>query len=75
VTPAQLMPGVVANAAWAKQGGWGWLANLGDGANNGLQSQGGTNSGDLETVVYQIDSSSAGGKFMSNVTRIVTDNE
>jgi len=74
VTPAQLMPGVVANAAWAKQGGWGWLANLGDGANNGLQSQG-ANSGDLETVVYQIDSSSAGGKFMSNVTRIVTDNE
>ena len=25
------MPGVVANAAWAAQGGWGWFANHGDG--------------------------------------------
>jgi len=74
VTPAQLMPGVVANAAWAAQGGWGYLANLGDNnANNDFEgSQDGTNSGDLEAIVYQIDSSSAGGKFMSNATRITT---
>jgi len=31
VTVPQLMPGVVTNAAWAAQGGWGFLANLGDG--------------------------------------------
>jgi len=72
VTPAQLMPGVVANAAWAAQGGWGYLANLGDAnAGNGQTgTQGGTNSGDLDAVIYQIDSSSAGGRFMSNATRI-----
>jgi len=65
VTPAQLMPGVVANAAWAAQGGWGYLANLGDN---------GTNVGtyDLNAIVYQVDSSSAGGKFLSNATRITT---
>jgi len=74
VTPAQLMPGVVANAAWAAQGGWGFLTNLGDNnANNGSgQSQGGTNGGDLSAVVYQVDSSSAAGKFISNATRITT---
>jgi len=75
VTPAQLMPGVVANAAWAAQGGWGWLANLGDGDDNLNESQGATNSGDLDAVVYQVDSSSAGGKFLSNATRIVTGND
>jgi len=74
ITPAQLMPGVVANAAWAAQGGWGFLVNLGDNnANNGTsQPQGGTNSGDLHAAVYQVDSSSAAGKFISNATRITT---
>jgi len=75
VTPPQLMPGVVANAAWAAQGGWGWFANLGDGDALTGEVQGGTNSGDLEAIVYQVDSSSVGGKFMSNATRIVSDNE
>jgi len=65
VTPAQLMPGVVANVNWAAQGGWGYLANLGD---NG--TAGGTS--DLDAIVYQVDSSSAGGKFMSNATRITS---
>jgi len=66
------MPGAVATAAWAAQGGWGYLANLGDAnAGNGQTgTQGGTNSGDLDAVIYQIDSSSAGGRFMSNATRI-----
>jgi len=68
VTPAQLMPGVVANAAWAAQGGWGWLANLG----NNDTVYGGTSGGDLAAIVYQVDSASAGGKFMSNATRIVS---
>jgi len=63
VTPAQLMPGVVANAAWAAQGGWGYLANLGNNVND-------TNGGDIDSMVYQIDTSSAGGKFISNATRI-----
>jgi len=73
VTPAQLMPGVVANAAWAAQGGFGYLANLGDGDANNGESQNATNSGDLDAIVYQVDSSSAGGKFMSNATRITSD--
>jgi len=75
LTPANLMPGVVANAAWAAQGGWGYLANLGDNntPNGNNATQGGTNSGDLDIVVYQIDTSSAGGKFMSNATTIRTD--
>jgi len=76
VTPAQLMPGVVANAAWAAQGGWGWLANRGDGADvseGDADNQGGTNSGDLDAVVYQVDSASAAGKFMSNATRLSSD--
>jgi len=72
VTPAQLMPGVVANAAWAAQGGFGYLANLGDGDGDFYESQGGTNSGDLDAMVYQIDQTTAGGKFMSNATRIVS---
>jgi len=63
VTPAQLMPGVVANAAWAAQGGWGYLANLGDNAST---------AGDNDAMVYQVDSATAGGKFLSNATRIVT---
>jgi len=71
VTPAQLMPGVVANAAWAAQGGWGYLTNKGDG-DYGTDSQSGTNSGDLSAIVYQVDSSSAGGKFLSNATRITS---
>jgi len=72
VTPAQLMPGVVANAAWAAQGGFGYLANLGDGDTVIGEVQGGTNSGDLGAAIYQIDTSSAGGKFMSNATPIVS---
>jgi len=66
VTPAQLMPGVVANAAWAAQGGWGFLNNLGD--NNGTGGQ----TSDLAAAVYQVDSASAGGKFLSNATRIAS---
>jgi len=79
LTPSALMPGVTTNAAWAAQGGWGYLANLGDGdaslhelyffgsagtetALNNLQ--------DFPAMVYQVDTSSAGGKFMSNATRI-----
>jgi hypothetical protein len=58
LTAAQLMPGVVANAAWAATGGWGWL----------------NNTGSLAASVYEVDTSSAAGagKFMSNATRIVT---
>jgi len=63
LTPAQLMPGVVANAAWAAQGGWGYFVNLGDNA---------TTTNDRDAIVYQVDSSTAGGKFMSNATRIVS---
>jgi len=72
LTPAQLMPGVVANAAWAAQGGFGYLANLGDGDTVTGETQGGTNSGDLGVAVYQVDTSSAGGKFISNATPIVS---
>ena len=72
LTPAQLMPGVVANAAWAAQGGWGFLLNLGDGDTN--YSEGFTIGGgqDLPAMVYQVDTSTAAGagKFMSNATRI-----
>jgi len=72
LTPAQLMPGVVVNAAWAAQGGWGWLLNLGDGDTNyteGFTIGGGQ---DLPAMVYQVDTSNAAGtgKFMSNATRI-----
>jgi len=65
VTPAQLMPGVVANAGWAAQGGWGMLANLGYNDTNVCCH--------LPAAVYQVDTSSAGGKFVDNATRIVTD--
>ncbi len=70
LTAAQLMPGVVANAAWAATGGWGFLANLGDGDTNFTES--GTQ--DLTAAVYQVDTSSAAGagKFMQNATRIVS---
>jgi len=76
VTPAQLMPGVVANANWAAQGGWGFLENRGDGdanieytAPNPTVAQ--TISDDHPALVYQVDSSTASGKFMVNATRIV----
>jgi len=73
VTPAQLMPGVVANAAWAAQGGWGRLANLGENvASNYPSAQTPSSSGDMAAIVYQVDSASVGGKFMTNATRIVS---
>jgi hypothetical protein len=65
VTPAQLMPGVVANAGWAAQGGWGLLNNLGANGNTSIL--------DVPAVVYQVDTSSAGGKFIDNATPIVSD--
>ena len=70
LTAAQLMPGVVANAAWAATGGWGFLANLGDGDTN--YTEGGT--ADLRAAVYQVDTSTAAGtgKFMMNSTAIAT---
>jgi len=73
VTPAQLMPGVVTNLAWAAQGGWGVLRNLGDNDGNGGYDSSGypDDGGDLDALVYQVDTSTAGGKFMSNATRIV----
>jgi len=67
VTPAQLMPGVVANAAWAAQGGWGYLVNLGNNDNTFSRT------GDYDAIVYQVDTSSAAGKFMAQATRIVGD--
>jgi len=83
LTPAQLMPGVVANAAWAAQGGWGNLMNWGDNVSNdsafdqnyftvdNTNSIITINAPDLPALVYQIDSSSAaGGKFMVNATQI-----
>ena len=73
------MPGIVANAAWAAQGGWGFLQNLGDGDTNIEYTAPGANGGlyftmtdDHQAVVYQVDQSSASGKFMSNATRIVS---
>ena len=72
LTPAQLMPGVVINAAWAAQGGWGWLVNLGDGDTNSE-----SNTIDLDAAVYQVDTSNAAGsgRFMSNAWRIVSDDD
>ncbi len=64
LTPAQLMPGVVANPAWAAQGGWGYLLAL-------------DTATDLnEAIVYQIDRSNAAGagKFMSTLTTIASTN-
>jgi len=103
VTPAQLMPGVVTNAAWAAQGGWGFLRNLGNNNNAGGYAPGcfapdvwsgytNASSGvssvcyqgtgyiqqdraDLDALVYQVDSSSVGGKFMTNATRIVSEQD
>ncbi len=74
LTAAQLMPGVVSNAAWSATGGWGYLANLGDGDAN--LSEGCFSTGDCDAVVYQVDTSSAAGagKFMSNATMIRTYN-
>jgi len=68
-----LLPGVMANAAWAAQGGWGYLANIG----NGNITPG--EAGDNPAIVYQVDQQEVGkgkGKnhfFMANATRIVTD--
>jgi len=87
VSPSQLMPGVVSNAAWAAQGGWGFLHNLGNNDTNwnelyGIASIAGSTpdnmsysfgtivANDLPAMIYQVDSSSAGGKFMTNATRI-----
>jgi hypothetical protein len=69
VTPAQLMPGVAANAAWAAQGGWGFLANLGNGDTNYNEGQ----PNDLPVVIWQVDTTTAAGqgKFMINATEIV----
>jgi len=67
-----LMPGVVANAAWAKQGGWGNLVNLGTSGN--CYDTNGCTSNDFPAVIYQVDTSSAGGKFISNATRITSAN-
>jgi len=72
VTPAQLMPGVVANVAWAKQGGWGNLVNLGTSGN--CYDTNGCTSNDFPAVIYQVDTSSAGGRFISNATRITSAN-
>jgi hypothetical protein len=74
LTAAQLMPGVVANAAWAAVGGWGWLNNRGNNTGGTLETcAGGT--GDCNAIVYQVDTSSAAGagKFMSNATRLASD--
>jgi len=64
VTPAQLMPGVVANAAWAAQGGWGSLVNLGANSNSAVSAT------DLRAIVYQVDTATAAGKFVDNAVRI-----
>jgi len=66
LTPSQLMPGVAANAAWAAQGGWGMLYNMGNQGNSNISNT------DSEAFVYQVDSSTAGGKFVDQATRIST---
>jgi len=67
------MPGVVANAAWAAQGGWGNLVHLGgSGQCFNPSDPGCTATEDYAAMVYQIDTSSAGGKFIDNATRITT---
>jgi len=66
LTPSQLMPGVVANAAWAAQGGFGYLANLGSNGSTSVSTV------ELYGVVYQVESSTAGGKFVDNATNIST---
>jgi len=72
LTAAQLMPGVVANAAWAAQGGWGYLANDGDGDSSGGETCA-NGTGDCDAIVYQVDTSTAAGSFMANATRITSD--
>jgi len=67
LTPSQLMPGVVANVAWAAQGGWGMLYNLGNSGSTSISPA------PLPAAVYQVDTSSAGGKFVDNATRITTE--
>jgi len=67
VTPAQLMPGVTANSAWAAQGGWGILTNLGNKGDTAISTW------SSDAMVYQIDTSTAGGKFVDQATRISTD--
>jgi len=66
LTPAQLMPGVVANAGWAAQGGWGNLVNLGNNNNTAVSTS------QLKAAVYQVDTAMAAGKFVDNATRITT---
>jgi hypothetical protein len=72
LTAAQLMPGVVANAAWAATGGWGWLTNLGNGNTDYTQGCDTAGAIDCPAMVYQVDTSNAAGagKFMSNATRV-----
>jgi hypothetical protein len=72
LTAAQLMPGVVANAAWAATGGWGFLTNLGNGNTNFSEGCGATL--DCPAAVYQVDTSNAAGsgKFMDNATHLVS---
>ena len=74
LTAAQLMPGVVANAAWAAQGGWGWLWNRGNNSGGNFESCA-SGTGDCGAIVYQVDTSTAAGtgKFMSNATRLAGD--
>jgi len=66
LTPAQLMPGVVANAGWATQGGWGNLVNLGNNNNTAVSTS------QLKAAVYQVDTAMAAGKFVDNATRITS---
>ena len=70
LTASQLMPGVVANAAWAATGGWGFLTNLGDGDTNFTEGA----PADLPAAVYQVDTSNAAGsgKFLQNATHLVS---
>jgi len=72
LTAAQLMPGVVANAAWAATGGWGFLTNLGDGNASFDNGDCASGTGDCDAMVYQIDTSTAAGsgKFLQTSTRI-----
>jgi len=79
VTPAQLMPGIVANYYWSAQGGWGFMANYGNG--NTVADE----AGDNPVVVYQVDQKQintghGNGKgnnkssvYVMSAARIVTD--
>ena len=70
VTLQQLLPGQTANAAWAAQGGWGFLTNL-----NFSTDACGSGTGDCDAIIYQVDRSSAAGagRFMANAVRITSD--